>query len=292
VSLTLRRDLSRAALTGLGLLGLLGSAFGQGEDRSAAAKVLFFDHKYGEARDIWQSMRGAGGASLYWVARCSENLGDRERALKEYGEYLDTKQPEPTLAEEAKTARIGIAAHLYKTGQRQHLPILRQGLSDPNKTVRYYAALKLAELDPAVAQPAIPVLQTIILEEKDEDLVSRAKLKLLRLDPETLNKIARESELRQPRPRPNPSPSSPWKEATWLKVRISSPGRSEPEVSLNLPVALAELVFQSLPENAKRNLQERGYAGPNFWEKLKKLGPTQILDIHGDKGERIQIWIE
>ena len=29
-----------------------------------------------------------GGAAAYWVARCSENLGESERALREYDEFL------------------------------------------------------------------------------------------------------------------------------------------------------------------------------------------------------------
>ena len=30
----------------------------------------------------------------------------------------------------------------------------------------------------------------------------------------------------------------------------------------------------------------------NFWERLKKSGPTDILTVEGDDGTRIQVWIE
>ena len=80
---------------------------------------------------------------------------------------------------------------------------------------------------------------------------------------------------------------------------IGVPGRSascklgtRPKVTLNLPMTLAELLFKSLPEDAKRDLRRKGYDADNFWDQLKKLGPTEIIDIEGDDGEKIQIWIE
>jgi hypothetical protein len=53
------------------------------------------------------------------------------------------------------------------------------------------------------------------------------------------------------------------------------------------------MVFKSLPEDAQRELKRKGLADADaFWEKLKGLGPAQILDIQGEDGEKIQIWLE
>jgi hypothetical protein len=57
-------------------------------------------------------------------------------------------------------------------------------------------------------------------------------------------------------------------------------------------VGLAELVFKSLPDDAKRELGRRGYGEGNFWERIHKLGPTQIIDIDDGEGGRVQIWTE
>ena len=69
------------------------------------AKTLFFDREYEEARDAWQQVRAAGGdeagTALYWIARCSEKLGQSARALEEYGVYLDSRPADRGLAEEA-----------------------------------------------------------------------------------------------------------------------------------------------------------------------------------------------
>jgi hypothetical protein len=277
----------------LGLLGVVLAlapvvASGQTEpsDRLRVAKVLFFDNKYAEAREQWLQIKRAGGPdaelAAYYVARCSERLGERSRALAEYAEYLGKRPSDAALVEEARTSRVALATRLFEEGQRQHLPIVIESLKDPAKTVRYFAAFQLASLGPAVGQPAVPVLKRIIAEERDEDLVERAKIKLLNLDPDALAGLSRTR-----------TPSVPaGRAATWIRVRITERGKSEPKVSVNLPLALADLVFKSLPEDALKDLRLKGYKAENFWEKLKQMGPTDIIEIVGDEGERIKIWIE
>jgi hypothetical protein len=259
-------------------------------DRLKSAKALFFDRKYADARQAWQRIlavsRGAeADTAAYWVARSSENLGEDERALKEYADFLRRRPADRALAEEARTSRVSLAARLYKAGQKQHLPILREALVDPSKTVRYFAALQLSTLGPEAGREAVPVLQRIVQDETDADLVDRATVGLLRLDPQSLPRT----------PRVPAVPSTPRTiggAARWLKVRIFEKGGSTPKVVVNLPVALADMVFKSLPDDAKRELKLKGYDADNFWERLKILGPAQIIDIEGDEGEKIQIWIE
>ncbi len=278
----------RARLAALALTALLlpAAAFAQGDsERLRNAKALFFDQKYAPAREEWQAIRASGRgpeaqAALYWIARCSESLGERERALSEYGEYLASRSPDSTLAQEARTGRIGLAVKLAQLGHPGHLSIAREGLSDPDKVVRYFAALRLASLGPAQGRPAIPVLKEIVAREQDEELVERAKLALLRLDRSALASS------------PAPPPRAGGRQAGWIRVRIYEKGASRPALALNLPVALAELVFKSLPEDARDELRRKGYDSTSFWERVKKTGPADILTIEGDDGERVQVWIE
>ncbi|HEY6549409.1 MAG TPA: HEAT repeat domain-containing protein [Vicinamibacteria bacterium] len=290
-----------------------GSAWAQADpDRLRAAKELVFDKKHAEARAAWeQVLATASGAeaetAAYWVARCSENLGESERALREYARFLDRRPADRALAEEARTSRVGLAAKLVKAGQRQHLAVLTAALTDPSKTVRYYAALQLAGLGKEQGAPALPVLKDILAHEKDDDLVERAKLALLRLDPRALAE-------KQPEPRPAakpqalvpaapaappappakaaPRPLAPGSRATWIRVRVYEKGEKQPEVSINLPLGLAELVFKSLPDDARSELRRKGIDADNFWDRLMQLGPSEILSIEGQDGERVQIWLE
>jgi hypothetical protein len=264
----------------------LAAAGAEDADRVRRAKELFFDRKYAEAREAWTAVLGRAqgaeaGVAAYWVARSSENLGEHERAFREYGEFLARRPADRVLAEEARTSRVGLAARLYKKGQRQHLAVLEEALKDQSKTVRYYAALQLAGLGREPGRPAVPVLCRIVKEEADEDLAERAKLALLKVDPSCLSRAGGTD-----RAAGDTGP------ARWLKVRIFEAGRGEPSVSVNLPVALAALAFKSLPEDARRELKKQGYDADNFWEQLRKLPRAQIIDIRGEDDERIQIWIE
>jgi len=276
----------RLAALLLAALLLPAGAMAQADAESLrAAKALFFDRQYAQARDAWQAVRASGRgpdaqAALYWVARCSESLGESERALGEYGQYLAARPADRALAEEAKTSRVALAVKLAKAGKTQHLEVAREALADPNRTVRYFAALQLASLGTAEGKAAVPVLREILAQEKDEDLVERAKLALLRLDRTALSEA------------PAPPPRRGAREASWVRVRIYEKGASKPGVSINLPVALADLVFKSLPDDAVADLRKEGYDARTFWERLKKTGPAEILTVEGDDGERIQVWIE
>jgi hypothetical protein len=257
-------------------------------EKLRAAKALFFDRQYAEAREAWQAVHDSGHgadsqAALYWVARCSESLKDSERALAEYAEYLAARPADRTLVEEAKTSRVAVAVNLARAGKTQHLAIARDALADPSLTVRYFAALQLATLGPEHGKAAVPVLREILAKEKDQDLVERAKLALLRLD---RNALAEAS------PEPPGHPPGKTRKAGWVRVRIYEKGRAEPQVAINVPVALADLVFKALPDDAVADLKREGYDARTFWERLKQTGPAEILTIEGDDGERIQVWIE
>jgi hypothetical protein len=249
------------------------------------AKTLFFDREYDEAREAWRRVHEDGGpeskAALYWIARCSEKLGQNERALREYDAYLDSRPSDRTLREEARTSRVALAVKMYKGGRTRHLGLISEALDDPSRTVRYFAALQMASLGPEVGRPAIPVLQEILKAESDQDLVERAKLALLRLDRDALAQAA-----------PGPGPKGSEPSAGWIRVRIWERGATKPQLSLNLPVFLADMVFSSLPDAARDELREEGFDATSFWERLKRSGPADILTVEGDDGTRIQVWIE
>jgi hypothetical protein len=248
-------------------------------DRTTEAKTLFFDRHYAAAREAWAAAREAGGseAALYWIARCSERLDEPARALAEYGRYLEAHPSDPVLMEEARTSRVALATRLVKAGDKEHLRVVTEALEDPSRTVRYFAALQLSTLGPALGRRAVPVLRRIVAEESDPDLQERAKLALLRLEPGALAEVTA-------------PPRRDAQSARWIHVRIDDKGESK--VSIDLPLALAELVFKSLPEDAKQDLRRRGYEAETFLDHLRRLKPTDLIVVHKEGGERIRIWIE
>jgi hypothetical protein len=254
-------------------------------DTLREAKTLFFDRDYHGARAAWEKVGAEGQgrearSALYWIARCSEKLGEAERALAEYGAYLDSRSSDHALREEARTSRVALATKLYKAGKRRHLEVLHGALHDSSRTVRYFAALQMASLGPEVGVPAVPVLQEILRNETDADLADRAKLALLRLDRRALAEAVPED------------PRGSRGTARWVRVRIWKRGAQKPQLSLNLPVFLADMVFNSLPDDAREDLREEGFDAESFWNRLKESSPTDILTVEGDDGGRMEIWIE
>lgn len=277
---------------GLLLAALLAPALALAEADPATlarAKALYFDRDYAAAREAWQAVRAGGGrdaeAARYWIARCSEGLKENARALGEYDAFLAARPSDRTLVEEAKTSRVALAVRMAKAGDAGRVAAARDALQDPSRTVRYFAALQLASLGPDAGRPAVPVLLEIVDREQDDDLVERAKLALMRVDRDALARAPGAKPVREAPPRAG-------RDASWVRVRIFEKGSEKPKLAINLPVALAELVFKSLPEDAVADLRKEGYDAASFWQKLKKLGPTEILTVEGGDGERIQIWLE
>lgn len=273
------------AAAALALVLAAPAALAQAEVDTRTAKALFFDKNFGEARALWEKAAAGRGAdadaAAYWVARCSDGLGEHERAFREYTAFLTRRPADAALLEEARTARVSLAARLVRAGHRSYLGSLREALADKNRTVRYFAALQMAGLGPEAGQAAVPVLKEIVASERDPDLVDRARLHLLRLDPGAL----------AAGPGNPPQPSSRAGAATWVKVRVFARGKSEPKLSINVPFALADLLFKALPDDVRKELRSEGYDADSLWDKLRALPPTQILEVAGED-ERIQIWIE
>ena len=175
------------------------------------AKALFFDRKYEESRAKWTEIAASKGASAeaatYWIARCSESLGESERAFREYGAFLDLPPADARLAEEAEISRIGLATKLTRAGKPGFLTAVIRSLGDDRSSVRYFGALQVGSLpNLADARKATAVLKEIVTSSKDPDLVERAKLQLLRIEPRSVTEVP-------PRPstRATPAPAGSTK---------------------------------------------------------------------------------
>jgi len=264
------------------------------------AKALFFDRKYEESRAKWAEIAAAKGSSAeaatYWIARCSESLGESERSFREYGAYLDLPPGDARLAEEAEISRIGLATKLTRAGKPGFLTAVLRSLGDDRASVRYFGALQVGSLpNLADARKATNVLKEIVVSSKDPDLIERAKLQLLRLEPKSLGDG---SPVRSARPTPAPASSvkrpagesEPEGPARLLRIRISKGGKQT--VAVTVPFSLAEFVFNSLPDTTKHGLQLKGYDAEGFWKRLRNLNIREIVSIVGEDGETIEIWIE
>ena len=264
------------------------------------AKALFFDRKYEESRAKWTEIAAAKGASseaaTYWIARCSESIGESERAFREYGAFLDLPPADARLAEEAEISRIGLATKLTRAGKAGFLTAVIRSMGDDRPSVRYFGALQAGSLpNLSDARKAATVLKEIVTASKDPDLVERAKLQLLRIEPKS---VTEPPPVRSARPTPAPAGSSkslsqdhePKGSARLLRIRITKGGKQT--IAVTVPFSLAEFVFGSLPDATKRGLELKGYDADGFWKRLRSLNIRDVVSIVGEDGETIEIWVE
>jgi tetratricopeptide (TPR) repeat protein len=212
--------------------------------------------------------------ALFYRGKCHEALGAAERALENYERFVAVARGS-SLAEEAAISIIDLADTLYRRGKAACLQKMLAQLGNENKVVSYYAAFKLSHLpDRKIAARALPVLQAILDHEDDDELRDRARIAVMRIDPARLKEMDRRGRRNYER---------------MIKIRISDKGNPHADVSLSIPLALADLALKSLSQEQKRALQKEGY---DLDKVLTQLTDKNMkIDIR-DNESTIQIWVE
>lgn len=211
---------------------------------------------------------------LFYKAKCYEEKKIFREALENFAAYLEVSKNED-LKEEATRIIIDMNFNLYeKTGKKKHLDEIVRYLKSKNKVVRYYAAIMLSKAkDKTIAYKAVPTLKWIIANESDQDLVERAKIELMRIDPGLLKELSKPKNLND----------------LVLVIKATNKKTKKVTFSLSIPFALAGLAMDSLPEDAKEELKEKGYDLDEIINAVVKKG--EILKIES-KTSIVKIWIE
>ncbi len=257
-------------------------------------KISIFDRNWDAARASFLRLiqeypkSTAVAQAYYYIARCFQFQGKEGEALRAYETYLIKYPNDPFLSIEAKKAVVELAASLLGKGDRSYRDRLVTALSNSQKEVRYFAAIRCSRLDDAsLTSLAIPVLREIVKSETEPELADRAKIALLKLEPKALvqqppGKIAVEK-----------APGKPGKPSNtkMFHLVVRKAGQVQPAVELSLPVSLAQLAVSALDESAKNELRKKGIDVNNIWEDLQRLGPTEILTLR-DGDNLIKIWIQ
>ncbi|MEW5900862.1 MAG: hypothetical protein AB1715_05310, partial [Acidobacteriota bacterium] len=177
--------------------------------------------------------------------------------------------------EEAETSIIELAYELYSKGEKDYRTKIEERLDNPNRIIRYYAAIKLSLIKDKAAARAIPVLKEIIAQERDPDLRDRARIALLRVSPDALKDVEDKAEEGR---------------ALVLKIRVIDRRSRETKLLINIPWALADLALQALGEKERASLRQKGYDLDNLVDQLTKFKGS-IIEIE-DEDAVIKIWID
>lgn len=273
------------------LSGLYASAEADGKDQDLLnqGKVLIFEKKPDQAYGVFQRLivefpRSLFLSQAYFLsARCLQLQEKEAEALRAYELFLQKFPGDPVLYTQSMDSVLELSASLLDKGNGAYKDRLIAGLKNPNKEVRYFAALRCARLkDDRFAATALPVLREIVAKETEPDLTNRARIALLRLEPKVLTK---ESGARQPGKKESGAATR------MLHVEVYQNGIAKPVVELSLPISLAQMAVSAFDESTKQEMRRKGFDVENIWEDLKRLGPTDILTLR-DRDKLIKLWIQ
>jgi tetratricopeptide (TPR) repeat protein len=228
------------------------------KDMFDQARLAYLDEKYDQVlKQLDRLIENFPGSSyypevLFYKGKCYEKKKMPQRALENFKEFLVVSQNE-VLKEQADVSIIDMNFALSeRTGDKKHLSRAK---------------------DKSSANKAVPILKKAVAEESDQDLVDRLKLALMRIDPGLLREPSKSKKL----------------SSLMLVIQAVDKKTNKESFLLKFPFALAGLAIDSLPEDAKKKLQEKGYDLDEIINTIVKKG--EILKIESEDGI-FKIWIE
>jgi hypothetical protein len=241
------------------------------EELFQKAKILIFDKKWEKAQRklddllVHYPKSPLYSQALFYKGKClAEQDGKERKAIDIFKKYIRHRDADKNLIQESEIEILDLSYHLFENGIRSYSKEIEKALQSRDKAIRYYAAFKLSYIsDEKTARKGLPVLENILEKEEDPELRERAKLAVLRIDPNALKDIEEQEYETQTK---------------MLCIRIYNTGEKEANFSLNIPWALADLALSSIPEEEKQTLREEGYDLDGIMEKLANI-KGNILEI-------------
>lgn len=252
-----------------------------GEELFQEAKILIFDKKWEAAQEILDKIledfreSSCYSQALYYKAKCLEKQRAKElEALQVYRSYTALKDANKNLIKETEMAVIDLSFRLYEKGKISFIKEIEDRLESKNLEIRYYAAVKLSYVNNKKrAEKALPVLKKILKEENDDELRDRAKLAILRIDPEGLTDFA------QDRYEP---------QISIFSIEVVKEGVIS--FSLNIPWSLADLAFGAIPAEEKALMKREGYDLDKIIQELTRF-KGNVIEFR-NKDTIVRLWVK
>ncbi len=254
-------------------------------DLFTEAKILIFDKQWEKAQKILEEILEDHPDSRYYTqalfykGKClEEQKGKDADAVAVYKRFLRQNDASDNLKEEAENSIVDLAIRLFENGKRAYLGEAEKRLQSSNRVIRYYAAIQLSFVkDQRASESALPILKEILEETRDEELRNRAKLAILRIDPDAFEEFGEEMDTGG---------------ARVMYIRIYKDGLQRPSLKLNIPWALADLAFAAISREDKARIREQGYNLDKIVRQLLEMR-GEVLEIYdADDGVTIKIWIK
>jgi len=243
------------------------------------AKLELFDRKWESALNALEDIITRFPESphypqaLFYKGKCLVEQKKVKQALDAYNRYIEISQNE-SLREEAYIAAANLNFDLYQKGENRYVKKVIALLENEISNVRYYAAFKLSYAkDKEVAEEAVPILKKIVRRESDDELVDRAKVALMRIDPGYLKDVSKKK----------------GHETRMFNLRVIDKKTKKVKFTLSIPFVLAKLAMDALPKEGKEALEEKDVDIDRILDALIKVPKLMRFE---EENVIVEIWLE
>jgi hypothetical protein len=231
-------------------------------------------------------------AAFYRARALSRMPGREGDAVAAFREFVTRHADDKLLSEQAWTSLFALACDARRVKGSACSDTLDEGLSNPSAYVSTLAAIRASDTrDEALRGRALVVLKKALATQSEQDIRNEILIAILKIDPK---------QVPSPAPRVTPAEGGPAVAAaghapTLIRMTIFNKEEGRYDLKINLPVAFAQMLLNSLGEDTKSEMrQEAGRRGINLddvFEAIQKAGPGRFLEVDTEES-RIEVWIE
>lgn len=228
--------------------------------------------------------------AAFYRARALSRIPGREAdAVAAFREFVARHAGDKLLSEQAWTSLFALACDARRAKGSACSDTLDEGLSNPSAYVSTLAAIRASDTrDDALRGRALVVLKRALATQSEPDIRNEILIAILKIDPKQV-----------PSPAPRATPAAASDAAahppTLIRMTIFNKEEGRYDLKINLPVAFAQMLLNSLGEDAKSEMRrEAGRRGINLddvFEAIQKAGPGRFLEVDTEES-RIEVWIE
>ncbi|HEU4402861.1 MAG TPA: hypothetical protein VFT43_12215 [Candidatus Polarisedimenticolia bacterium] len=228
-------------------------------------------------------------AAFYRADALAHLPGREGEALAAYRRFLSDHAKETVLVEEAWSNTFRLACEQKGHTAADCAALLRQGLRSGSAYVSTLAAIRAADVeDGDLRRAAMPILRKACGTETDPEIRSHALLAILKIDPKQVPSSEGPKASATPRPTGGKGP-------TLIRMTVYDKDTGRYDLKINLPIAFARLLLESLGEEQRRELRQearqKGIDLDDIFQAIEKAGAGKLLEFEDEKG-RVEIWIE
>jgi hypothetical protein len=231
-------------------------------------------------------------ASFYRARALARTPGREADAGAAFREFVARYPGEKLLGEQAWTSIFALACDGHRRQGAGCATTLSEGLANPSPYVSTLAAIRASDTrDDGLRRRALVSLKKALATQREPDIRNEILLAILKIDPREV----------PPPPPPVPPAGGPPSASpaahppSLIRVTIFNKEEGRYDLKINLPVAFAQMLINSLSDEQKAQIrQEAGRRGMNFddiFEAIRSSGAGRLIDVDTPE-TRIEVWVE